>query len=129
MIEDGKKFLLIGFVSIALLIAGTVFYRTISGNSKTKVNAAASVALKCTECGGFEVTLDEFNDILSKGSGGMGFGPKIVDCPKCGKHTCYVAQKCQKCQNIFVSGEANDERFPDRCPKCGFSKVEDRFKN
>ena len=51
-------------------------------------------------------------------------------CQKCSQKTAYMATKCEnkKCGEIFITqmpmpGKANQD-FPDRCPKCGYSAIE-----
>jgi hypothetical protein len=46
-----------------------------------------------------------------------------LTCKKCGENSVYRAFKCPKCEHMFFYGKTGD--FDDRCPKCGFSKMED----
>jgi len=46
-----------------------------------------------------------------------------VTCNVCGKEDAYRAEKCQKCGLIFDRGTVRID-FVDRCPDCGFSKIE-----
>lgn len=132
MTEETKKFLAIGAVVVCLGIAGTVTYKTFFGDGGG-VSMSGDVPLLCTTCGGFEIPMKQFQEIMSKNPMGMMPGmpgqQMVIDCPKCNKKTCYPAQKCPKCQNIFVFGQARDQNFPDRCPKCKFSEYEDMQKN
>jgi len=123
-------------VAICLTVAGTFFYRSFFGNGKGDVGGNRDMALLCTTCGGFEIPTNEFRDLMSKQrppTPSMMMQrpgqPMVLECPKCGQKTCYVAQKCPQCENIFVFGQAKDQNYPDRCPKCGFSSIENRQKN
>ena len=137
MDEDTKKHLAIGVAVICLLIAGIVFYRTMfAGSAGGGDMGDREIALLCATCGGFEIPADEFRELMSKqgpdmmmGMPGMPGQMMAMECPKCAKKTCYMAQKCQQCENIFVFGQARDQNYPDRCPKCSFSAMEDRQKN
>ncbi|HUT29398.1 MAG TPA: hypothetical protein VMX13_06375 [Sedimentisphaerales bacterium] len=46
-------------------------------------------------------------------------------CPKCGEPSGYIAVKCEKCGLVFEKGTVPRD-FEDRCPKCNFSKIEER---
>jgi len=135
MDEQTKKYLVIGLAVVCLSVAGTLFYRSFFGSSGGGGNTGdRQVALMCASCGGFEVSGDEFREMMSQQ------GPEAMmmmmpgqaaamECPQCGKKTCYQAQKCKQCETIFVFGQAKDKNYPDRCPKCSFSSMEDRRQN
>ena len=133
MNDETKKYVGIAVAVICLLIAGTIIYRTMFSDGPGGAGGNRDVALLCTTCGGFEIPADEFRDLMSKNLDPMMMGmpgqPMAIPCPKCGKKTCYMAQKCPQCEHIFVFGQARDQNYPDRCPKCGFSEIEDRQKN
>jgi hypothetical protein len=55
-------------------------------------------------------------------------------CQKCSQQSAYMAQKCEKkeCGEVFIMqmpmpGQENQD-FPDRCPKCGYSASEESEK-
>jgi hypothetical protein len=48
---------------------------------------------------------------------------QAMKCQKCGKDTAYGAEKCTKCGEIFHYG--GESTFPDKCPKCGYSPIEE----
>ena len=133
MDEETKKYLAIGLVAICLVVSGTVFYRSFFGNSTGAAGGNQDMALLCTTCGGFEIPADEFRELMSKQGPGMMMGmpgqQMVMECPKCAKKTCYMAQKCEQCEAIFVFGQAREQSYPDRCPKCSFSRIEDRQKS
>jgi hypothetical protein len=131
MTDETKKFFAIVAAVVCLGIAGTVTYKSFFGGSSPE--ATGDMALLCTTCGGFEIPMTQFQELMSKNAQDMmmpmmGPGTMVIQCPKCNKKTCYIAQKCPKCQNIFVFGQAKDPQFPDRCPKCKFSEIEDMQK-
>jgi len=47
-------------------------------------------------------------------------------CPKCGERTFYRHIKCAKCGALFM--EDYEKNPPDKCPKCGYSRIEERRK-
>ena len=128
MTDETKKYVMIGIVVACLLLAGTIMYNSFSdgGGGGT---GDRQIALMCAECGGFEVSVDEYREMMAQqGPEAMMMMPgqmQAMECPKCGKKSCYMAQKCKKCENIFVFGQAKDQNFPDRCPKCNYSEMED----
>jgi predicted RNA-binding Zn-ribbon protein involved in translation (DUF1610 family) len=133
MNDETKKYVGITVAAIFLLLAGMYAYRTMFGGSLTGPVGNKQMALLCTSCGGFEIPVDEFRDLMNKNSDSMMMGMPgqlmAMECPKCGQKTCYRAQKCPQCENIFVFGQAKDQNYPDRCPKCMHSKNEDKQKN
>ena len=131
MDEQTKKNLVIGVTVVCLFVASILFYRSFFGGSDG-ATGDGQAALMCTSCGGFEVSMDEFREMISQQAPGammMAAGTVAMECPKCGKKTCYQARKCKKCENIFVTGQAKDKNYPDRCPKCSFSNIEDHRQN
>ncbi len=127
MTDETKKYLAIGLTVVSVLVAGFVFYRTIFGGAQAPA-ANADVALYCTDCGGFEIEADEYREIMMDNPDSMMMPmpgqPTPIECPKCGKETCYRAQKCTECEAIYVFGQSRDREYPDRCPECGFSQME-----
>jgi len=132
--QQTKKKLQVGFVVACLLLAGVIFSSSfLGGTGKSGNTGDGMIPLMCVSCGGFEVSIDEFRQMFSQDSTDsmsmMSGPPAVMQCPKCDKKSCYEAMKCKKCQNIFVYGQSKDRKLPDRCPKCGFSEIEDSFKN
>jgi len=129
MTDDAKKYMTIAFAVVSLSIAGIVTFRSFSGGGGS-AKSGTGVALMCKTCGGFEVSVDEFRAVIAENPMALmpmpGVGPALMNCPQCGEKSCIQAQKCEKCENIFYSGQAGDRKYPDRCPKCKFSAVENR---
>jgi len=48
--------------------------------------------------------------------------PPLV-CKECGKQSLYRAVRCEKCGLMFFYGNVSD--FDDRCPECGYSRIEE----
>ena len=132
MEEQTKKWLSIAFAVVALIVAGIVISKTFSGGSGSGGGVNAKVYLLCKSCGEMEVTKDEFREIRVNQPvlmNPMVGGPMLVNCPKCGKKTCAVATKCQGCGNVYVVvPKPGSTEPPDKCPKCGYSAIEERRK-
>lgn len=135
MTEETKKFLAIGALVLCLGIAGTVTYNTFFGGGGGGT-FSGDIPLLCMSCGGFEIPISQYQEMMSKnpmgmmpGMPGMPGQQVAMVCPKCNKKTCYSAQKCLKCKNIYIYGQARDQNYPDRCPKCKSSELEDLEKN
>ena len=104
MSDETKKYLGIGIAIISLLVAGMVFYNIVGKNGSSSMSGNPDVALFCTHCGGFEITLDEFRELMKNQSNPMMAMPgqsAAITCPKCSKKSCYQAQRCQQCEAIF----------------------------
>lgn len=107
-------------VFAVVLIAAALFVFIKSGSETVGIEQyeGQSVYLKCTKCafvkemekdGYFKMLRDEFNN-----------EERPLECEDCGGD-CYRALKCSKCNNVFIRGLTNT-KYPDRCPKCGFSE-------
>ena len=85
------------------------------------------------ECGkDYEITRDE----LQKNMEGMGPGgmmpmmQPVFTCKFCEEKSAYIAQKCEKCGAVFVPNYMDPgNEYPDACPECGYSRIEEMRKN
>jgi len=130
MEDQTKKWVSIAFAVVALVIAGVVISKTLFPSSSKGPDGNAEMYLLCKNCGEIEITREEFRKMLLEQTGGVippvaGGGPLILNCPKCGEKTCAVATKCPKCGKVFVPGVGDDPTYPDRCPECGYSALEE----
>ena len=129
MTDEMKKYLVIGFFVVCLSVMGVVTYRTFFSDGSAGAGTSGDVALLCTKCGGFTISVKEFQELMIKNPEGnmmlmMPGQAMVIPCPKCSQKTCYIAQKCPQCETIFVSGQGQDQNYPDRCPKCKHSEIE-----
>ena len=76
----------------------------------------------------YSLTIDEFQK--AQGNSPMMMPmmtgqQQAFKCQKCGQQSAYMAVKCgnPKCDNVFIMQSVNND-FPDRCPKCGYSAME-----
>ncbi len=122
-------------IAACILVAVLVFVKTRSGGSSggglDSISDADMVWMKCRACNGsFEMSRKQYyKDISEKAAANataMMLTPPLP-CQKCSKNAAFLAEKCANCGEIFISGTVQND-FPDRCPKCKHSKVEDSRK-
>jgi len=120
---------------LCLVLAAGILYFTTFRSEGGGDSGDVQIWLKCVnpDCNqAYSLTPDEFLEMQHQG----GMNPMMMmpgqsqafKCKKCGQQSAYMAQKCEKCKEVFIMqmpgpGEANQD-FPDRCPKCGYSAIE-----
>jgi hypothetical protein len=132
MDEDKKKYLMIGIIVACLVLAGGITFMNMGGGGGSGGNRP--IVMLCDSCGvDYEITSDEFREQMRQSSVGgdmmMMRGPMILPCRDCGETAAYRATRCPECQEAFVSGDAGDEKYLDKCPACGHSPTEQRMLN
>jgi predicted Zn-ribbon and HTH transcriptional regulator len=55
------------------------------------------------------------------------FATPPIPCQSCGKKGVFEAIKCSKCGHVFFPGNRVKD-FPDRCPECKYSEMEEKRK-
>jgi predicted Zn-ribbon and HTH transcriptional regulator len=131
MEESKKKPLMIAAIIVCLIAALAItFTGKSSKNTGIDRYAGQEQWLKCTnpDCGA-EYTMDkkeylEWHQKHYAVSSAQGTG---MTCKECGENTAMEAVKCEKCGYVFLRGAAGIG-FSDRCPECGFSKIEEERK-
>ncbi|MBW8002351.1 MAG: hypothetical protein FVQ80_10070 [Planctomycetes bacterium] len=134
MDEDKAKLVKI-IISVACVVIAVVLFFVFNGSSggsgKVDINTKY-ILCDAEECGASQkFTKEEYYDFLRE----SGVDPRTAQyaalpCPECGEETAYKANKCPKCQTIFLyDPEAED--YKDRCPNpdCGYSWEEERIRN
>ena len=92
--------------------------------SKTEIMWVKCVNPKCNA--GYETPTKEYYLQQRKRADASESGQaSLAVCEKCGKESVMTGMKCEKCENVFVSGGIRDD-FHDRCPKCKYSATEER---
>jgi DNA-directed RNA polymerase subunit M/transcription elongation factor TFIIS len=125
-----KKQIIFAVICLAAAVAITaIFYNPFGGGSGLK----KPVQMLCVKCGAsFEITSDEYEKQMTKkgaiGPKGPTGPPPGLKCPKCGQEEAYTATKCKKCGKVFFPNPANYADFLDRCPECGYSAKEEKYK-
>lgn len=132
MDEDKKKVVMIVIIVLCIGLAAGITYWTNRGSGPGKKISSIPMACANSKCGyTTELTIKEFNELMSKGRGDgvtpdpMFMGPAALECPECGEMSFFTANKCEKCGEIFLSNPDSRD-YPDRCPKCGYSAMEER---
>jgi len=121
-------------IAACILVAVLVFVKTRSGGGSgglDSISDTEQVWMKCRSCNGsFEISRKQYyKDISEKAAASasaMMLTPPLT-CQKCSKNSAFLAEKCPNCGEVFISGSIPND-FPDRCPKCKHSKVEDSRK-
>ena len=122
-----KNLIYVIVIVLCLLVAGiVVFSRGSGGGGIEDISEDEQVWVMCRRCNhSYQMGKKEFYRQLeekAKESTNMMMAPHLT-CEKCGKDSVTEAIECEKCGNIFIKGSVPSD-FPDRCPKCKFSKTE-----
>ncbi len=130
MDEDKKRIVMIVLVVGCLALAGGItFYQF--GGPNAGPNSDRLIYLKCLNksCGEIKETTSKelYEGINSEQYSPMQVGPTCFDCPKCGKKSMLLAEKCPKCDTIFEPNPMATKDYPDRCPNpaCKYSAMEE----
>ena len=139
MEERTKKLSMVGIIVVCLVAASTVTWSTLRGNRYgfDTIPDDRMTWLKCRNPAcqyEYQVPVKEYyNDrgdamrkMLRSDTTGMEFTPALT-CPKCGQESVYEAVKCPNCELVFEKGSVPRD-FEDRCPKCGYSQIEENRK-
>ena len=129
---DKKKIILIALACCLLLVAGIILATRAENLTRIPDLKGEMTWVKCNtpDCGvSYEMPLRDYYQLVDtkqREAGGMGMPP--IMCKKCGKESLFKAVKCEKCQAVFFYVSGSVEDYPDRCPECGFSKLEEARK-
>jgi len=120
-------------IAACLLVAVLVFVKTRSGGSGgvDSISDTEQVWMKCRACNGsFQMSRKQYykdiNEKVTASATAMMFTPPLT-CQKCQKNSAFLAEKCPNCNEVFFPGSVPND-YPDRCPKCKHSAVEDSRK-
>ena len=131
MDESKKNVVMIVIVVVCLALAGAIAVINFGGGGEgTSAAAQKPQLMLCVnpDCGNiFEMTMEERRQAMrERGRMRMRGGPPAFTCPKCGEESAYAAIRCPKCSTVFIQDYTSD--FPDRCPECGYSAIEEKRK-
>jgi hypothetical protein len=132
MEESRKKPIMIAVIVVCLGAAAFITFRGGSGEGGFEdIPDDATVWVKCNNpsCNAeYEMNEKEYYKQMRE----QPFDPDApsappLTCEKCGKPSLYLAIKCANpaCGIVFFKGAAGPNDFPDRCPKCRISKMEE----
>ena len=118
-----------------IVLAVVITFVTNEGGGSRRATGPIPMLCVNPDCGvSFELSRDEYSeqlranppDMMMPGMPGRGMaGPSVFTCSDCGEKSAYMATKCPECEASFIHGQAGDQQFPDRCPECNHSAMED----
>ncbi len=119
--------LVLGFIGETLGIWG--------GTGGGTSSRSGNIYMMCDSTGdSYELSRDEFRKLMQEKSpegmmgpmmGPMGGGMMAYKCQICGQDDAFIAQKCQKCGEVFTMDYQITDDYPDRCPACDYSRIEE----
>jgi len=124
----------IGAAVGCLLVAGVILYFT-TFNDMVGSGGSEKMVMLCTnpKCEkAFKIPYEEYAKIwqLQGGNPMTMMSPKPIKCKFCNQITALTATECPKCKNVFIEPmEQRSIEYPDRCPECKFSQMEEDDKN
>ena len=127
-----KKPIMIGIIVVCLVLAVVITLVRSSGTpegSVRDIKRGEMLWVKCMnpECNAeYQIDKRDYYDALQQYQGPIMEGgvPPVV-CKESGKESLFKAVKCEKSGKIFFEGAAGPTDYGDRCPECGYSKIED----
>ncbi|MDD5459421.1 MAG: hypothetical protein PHF37_08530 [Phycisphaerae bacterium] len=132
MDEEKKRKVMVAVIVGCLLTAAGIFYFTnirgsgVGGGSRGPIYFLC-VNEKCKHQ--FEMSSNDYAEKMREiGPEAMMMGQTPTECPKCNEQSAYIAEKCLACGTYFVPDYMNNTDYPDRCPSCGHSDIEDQVK-
>lgn len=130
MDESKKKVVMVVVIVACLGLAAAIAVINFGGGGGTSnLDDLGPQPVLCVnpDCGHiFEMTVDERRQImLERGRRMRRAGPMAFTCPQCGEESAYQANKCTKCNTVFIADYSTGD-FSDRCPECGYSAIEER---
>jgi predicted RNA-binding Zn-ribbon protein involved in translation (DUF1610 family) len=128
---DKKKMIPIA-LACCLLLAAVIFFTTRSENLTSIPDLKGEMTwVKCNNpaCGiSYEMAMRDYYQLVDTKQRETGSVSPPIACKKCGEESIFRAVKCEKCQAVFLYVFGGIEDYADRCPKCGFSKLEEASK-
>jgi len=135
MEESMKKTVMIVVVVACLVSAALITFLTRKSRSATGLSQFAG-QMQLVKCANkncvavYEIDKKKYYELVEEElrQHADEMGPLAITCEKCSQKSVFSAMKCEKCSEVFFSGEVSANDFPDRCPKCGHSTLEEQKK-
>jgi len=127
-----KNAILVGIIVVCLGVAGFVFLKG-SGDGGSGIPEGATILTLCMECKNVqEMDKQEYYDQIRErqvelAEAGNPMAKAYLTCEQCGKPAVTEAMKCEKCEEVFRKGAVPGD-YADKCPDCGYSPTEARYK-
>lgn len=114
-------------IVVCLIGAGVIFLLTRGGGPGgiESIDPSEMILVKCNnaDCGAvYEMPKRDYYKYIEERADPMMRSAPALVCKECGEPSVYRAVKCEECGHVFFYGNPND--FNDRCPECGYSKME-----
>ena len=128
--DINKKQVMVAVILICLILVVGITLITRESDRESIVKGEMQMLCANSECSAeYELSLEKYSDLIrgknTLGSAGGGSSP--LTCPKCGEESAYSAIKCKKCNIVFYP-DLTTKGYPDRCPECGYSDIEEERK-
>jgi ribosomal protein L40E len=128
MEEHLKKRIMLGVIGGCLLLAGLISLMTRPRRMGIPAKFAKEFKwVKCRDpnCAeGYQITKKDYYVHIEKNTELWAMESPGLICKKCGEKSVYEAVKCEKCGSVFEVYSSVPRSFRDKCPKCGYSKIE-----
>lgn len=129
MDDQKKQYFKIGIIISCLVLAVGIFFFTHTGSSSGKAPSEYTLLCANPQCKHvMTVSREEYLEKMQE-AGSMAMPGKQIafECEKCGKKSAFIATKCEKCSQVFFPNYQSKD-YHDRCPECGYSKLEEKIK-
>lgn len=121
MDESRKKTIMVGAIVLFLALAIVITVSRKKSGSTGDIERGVQIWVKCRnpKCEAeYQVGKRDYYTFIENR-----MEPTLI-CEQCEEESVYRAIKCPKCELVFEKTPAPGD-FPDRCPKCKFSLIED----
>jgi hypothetical protein len=134
MEEDQKKRVMVVVIVVCLVgAAGLTLMQMDSDEAEIPEFEGEIVWVLCRnpDCqGSYKMSKNAYFVYLKENDDPRSMGAPALLCQECSKESGFRAEKCEKCAEVFepgsiyqIHGDVSD--YPDRCPKCRYSKREE----
>ena len=123
-----KKPIMIAVIVVCLVVAFMVTVKRKGGGEGVKFFEGKPMWIKCKDCGAtWQMDTAVYYRWIEENIQGGSVAPPM-ECEQCGATAAYRAEECPKCGEVFIYDVQSGD-FPDRCPKCKYSTMEERRKS
>lgn len=131
MEESAKKSIMIGVIVVCLVLAAAIALKTRrreGPNLEGYKDDTVLVLCRNPNCGAQnEMNAKKYFEFFITHKVPRGAPLPAMTCKECGEPSVYRAVKCEKCGFVFELG-SKPRDFEDRCPDCGYSKLQEARK-
>ncbi len=98
----------------------------VDDNVAAGIPSGKMVWIMCSnpDCGAtYQMDMKDYFEYVQQYEGGLIAPPPLI-CEKCGEQSAFRAMECKKCGKIFFMSAVSED-YPDKCPECGYSRIEE----